>query len=201
MEAFTAVQERRVKSISLSGAAFPSDGTSQASACIIAKMYARYGWKGEKKARSYSIAQKLEVLSEASRMLKMPPEIKIDCIVVNKQNVQPHIRLDPNKFYNYMCKLVIEDHARHLPDFQFMPDKRSSKVESGNSLSDYLQTVLWFDLGLKTKLTNNPEESHRDYNLQFVDCMANAIRTHFEDGENIVYQEALRHIRIRRLFF
>jgi len=37
------------------------------------------------------------------------PEIKIDCIVVKKENVQEHIRRDPNKLYNsiaYYFKLT-----------------------------------------------------------------------------------------------
>lgn len=134
-------------------------------------------------------------------MLEANSDIKIDCIVVNKEKVLPHIRNDPNKLYNYMCKLVIQDHAKRIPDFEFIPDKRSIKVESGNSLSDYLQTVLWFDFGLKTTLTNNPQESARNYNLQFVDWIANIVWKHFEDGETVVYNELQKKIRIRRLFF
>ena len=134
-------------------------------------------------------------------LLVAEPGIKIDCIVANKENVQPHIRADPNKLYNFMCKLVMIDHVKHVPQFVFVPDKRSVKLESGNSLSDYLQTVLWFECGASTVIINHPQESHKNYNLQFVDWVANCVWSHFEDGEATVYREISRHIKVRPLFF
>jgi hypothetical protein len=100
-----------------------------------------------------------------------------------------------------MCKLVVIDHIENLPNCEFVPDKRSVKVESGNSLSDYLQTVLWFERGTTTTIKNNPQESDKNYNLQFVDWVANCVWSHFEDGENLVYSSIKPHITIRPLFF
>jgi hypothetical protein len=93
------------------------------------------------------------------------------------------------------------DYVKHEPQFTFIPDKRSVKLESGNSLSDYLQTVLWFECGASTVMVNNPQESHRNYNLQFVDWVSNCVWAHFEDGEATVYREISRHIKVRPLFF
>ena len=100
-----------------------------------------------------------------------------------------------------MCKLVICDHVTSEPEVEFIPDKRSIKVESGSSLSDYLQTVLWFECKAKTKLKNNPQESVRNYNLQFVDWIAHCVWAHFENGEKAVYSKLLPQIRVRQLFF
>ncbi len=167
---------------------------------IIADLYKKYGWKNEKKASDASTNQKLEFCAAANQMLINHPEIKIDCIIASKEKVQSHIRTDPNKLYNYMCRLVVIDYVKHVPDFEFIPDKRTIKVESGNSLSDYLQTVLWFECCVKTKVLNNPQESHKHYNLQFIDWVAHCVWSHFEDSETRVFAEISQRIRIRKLF-
>jgi len=168
---------------------------------IISALYKKYGWISEKKASSASVAQKMEFVEQAVNLLKKCTDIKIDCIVAQKENVQDHIRNDSNKLYNYMSKLVIPDYVKDEAEFEFVPDKRSIKVQSGNSLADYLQTVIWFDHNAKTKLNNNPQESHRNYNLQFVDWLAHCVWSHFEDGENDIFQKLSPAIKIRRLYF
>jgi len=164
-------------------------------------MYKKYGWTSEMKASQATKAQKLEFAASLNSTLSTKPEIKIESIVVKKENVQSHIRADANKLYNYMCKLVIVDYVKSIPGFEFVPDKRSIKVESGNSLSDYLQTVLWFEHNTATKLVNNPQQSDRNYNLQFVDWIAHCTWAHFEDGENEVFREISKRTKIRCLFF
>lgn len=168
---------------------------------IIINLYAKHGWTHEKKASTANPDQKLEFATAVENLVAAHPNIKIDCIIVKKENVQPHIRNDPNKLYNYMCKLVVCDHVKNEPEFKFIPDKRSIKVESGNSLSDYLQTVLWFDLKSKTKLINNPQESHTNYNLQFVDWVAHIVWSHYEDGHTPAFAQLSRSIKVRPLFF
>lgn len=168
---------------------------------VISNSYSKYGWVREKKASDASRNQKMEFAIAVTNLLASNSDIIIDCIVVKKQNVQPHIRNDPNKLYNYMCRLVVCDHVKNVPQFEFVPDKRSIKVESGNSLSDYLQTILWFECNSKTKLINNPQQSDKNYNLQFVDWVAHIAWSHFEDGETAAFAEMSKRIRIRQLFF
>jgi len=168
---------------------------------IIADMYKHYGWVPEMKCSAATPVQKMDFASRAVAMLSANKGVQIDCIVVNKQNVQAHIRADPNKLYNYMCRCVIPDHVKSELEFEFVPDKRSIKVKSGNSLADYLQIVLWFDCGFATKLISNPQESHRNYNLQFTDWIAHCIWAHFERGEKVVFGKLSPMIKVRRLFF
>ena len=52
------------------------------------------------------------------------------------------------------------DRIKDKPNITFIPDERSIKVQSGNSLVDYLQTKLMFDLHSKTIIENKPQESH-----------------------------------------
>jgi hypothetical protein len=168
---------------------------------VITDLYSKYRWIREKKASDASPKQELEFAIAATTVLKANPTIKIDCIVVKKENVQPHIRADPNKLYNYMCRLVVCDYVTMCSEFEFIPDKRSIKVESGNSLSDYIQTVLWFECRSTAKLINDPQESDKNYNLQFVDWVAHIVWSAFEDGETAPFKELSNRIRIRRLFF
>lgn len=168
---------------------------------IVIDLYKKYRWLKERKASKTSQKQKLEFANSLNALLQNVNEIKIDCIVVKKENVQPHIRADPNKLYNYMCKLVVIDYVKKVAEVEFIPDNRTIKVASGNSLSDYLQTTLWFECGVATTLRNNPQQSDRNYNLQFVDWIAHCVWAHFEDGETRVFSEVSRHIKIRQLFF
>jgi Protein of unknown function (DUF3800) len=168
---------------------------------IIADMYKHYGWALEMKCSMATPVQKMDFVSRAVAMLAANKEVQIDCIVANKQNVQAHIRADPNKLYNYMCRCVIPDYVKGELEFEFVPDKRSIRVKSGNSLADYLQIVLWFEHSVATKLINNPQESHMNYNLQFVDWISHCVWAHFEKGEKAVFDKLSPAIKVRRLFF
>lgn len=53
----------------------------------------------------------------------------------------------------------------------FSPDPRSLKVQSGNSLPDYLQTELWFTEKAITTLINQPEDSAASRGIQFADMI------------------------------
>lgn len=169
----------------------------------IKSLYAKYKWASEKKAADATLNQKIQVAQLAAKLLVDCPDIKIDVITVKKENVQAHIRLDGNKLYNYMCALVVPDYLKGHERALFIPDKRSIKVESGNSLADYLQTKMWFELDIQTVLINQPEESSENYCLQFVDWVAHCVWIHYEDGIHVPFQllNANKSVRVRELFF
>ena len=77
-------------------------------------------------------------------MLNNYKDIKISSITVRKENVMSHIRVDPNKLYNYMICLTILDDISKDVLVTLIPDHRIIKVQSGNSMGDYLQMELWF---------------------------------------------------------
>jgi len=68
-------------------------------------------------------------------------------------------------------------------EVSFYPDPRKIKVESGNSLHDYLQTQLWFEKTVKTNLTTIPLESSASRNIQFSDMLAGLVQGYFEVRE------------------
>jgi hypothetical protein len=88
-----------------------------------------------------------------------------------------------------------------ISEMEFIPDKRSIKVKSGNSLSDYLQTMFWFECGSKARLISNPQQSDKNYGLQFVDWVSHCVWAHYEDGENPPFAALAPYIKVRPLFF
>ncbi len=168
---------------------------------IISQLYDKYHWASEKKAADASIDQKLDFCDRAKALLVKHPDIKLDVITVNKANVQAHIRKDPNKLYNYMLGLIIPDYVTKETRFTLVPDERSLKVKSQNSLKDYIQTKLWFDVGCGTTVIYQPGISSQDYTLQFVDWIAHCIWKGYEDGDKS-FREVLGPVtNLRNLFF
>jgi len=168
---------------------------------IIRNMYKKMRWQNEKKASTATIKQKTIFCQNVITLLKSNPSIKIDVITVKKENVANHIREDGNKLYNYMLSLIIPEYTSAYSEVDFIPDERSIKVKSGNSLVDYLQAKLWFDHAQQTKLVNKPGRSHEQYNLQFIDWVAHCIWVNFEWGQNTMHNVLLPYIKNRTLFF
>jgi hypothetical protein len=66
---------------------------------------------------------------------------------------------------------------------------------------DYLQIKLWFELNASTIIHNQPEESHKALNLQFVDFVSHIIWSKFEDNEYLAYNILKRKVKVIPLFF
>jgi len=168
---------------------------------IIQGLYKRYKWQSEKKAATAKNSQKIVFSQKVVQLLEKNRDIKIDVVTVMKQNVQDHIRADANKLYNFIAGLVMPEYIKHMEEVQFIPDERSIKVKSGNSLVDYLQTKLWFELNSGVTIINEPGKSHAQYNLQFVDWIAHCVWVKFEDRITEAYDLILPCIKHRQLFF
>ena len=129
------------------------------------------------------------------------PRIQICAITVKKTNVQPHIRRDPNKLYNYMIGLLLLDRIKRYPEIALIPDKRSIKVKSGNSLIDYLQIKLMFELKSKTQIQYIPMENSKALNIQFVDYICNIVWNKFERDHEAPFKILSSKINSVPLFF
>lgn len=157
--------------------------------------------KNEIKGNSLSKSARLFVAENAVKLLLKFPKIKIMAITVNKQNVEEHICKDANKLYNYMIGLVLPGKVKHQEKITLIPDKRSIKVKSGNSLEDYLKIKLWFDLKSAVHVECKPSESHVTLNLQFIDWISNIVWRSYEDGENEALDLIREQIELHELFF
>ena len=93
------------------------------------------------------------------------------------------------------------DKIKSYPVVNFIPDPRTIKIASGNSLIDYLQIKLWFELNVATKLIYNPMESKSNLNLQFIDIICHIIWKKYEYNEYKFYSKIRPQILEKHLFF
>lgn len=170
---------------------------------MIRHLYSKFGWPTteEKKWVDMKANERSEFARSCRAMRNKYPEIFLHAMVVKKENVGEHIRRDANKLYNYMIGLSLLDRMATCRDVVMVPDPRSIKVKSGNSLPDYLQIQLWFEKNAETVLTCNPIDSKACLGLQFADMLAGLVQAHFEDGENSDFQVIAPKLRLNRLFF
>lgn len=155
----------------------------------------------EIKGNSLSDGEKDKFLSLVSSLFIRQPSIQASIITVKKENVQSHIRADANKLYNYMVNFAVVDKIKSYPVVNFIPDPRTIKIASGNSLVDYLQIKLWFELNVSTNLIYRPLESKASLNLQFVDFICHIIWRRYEYGEYKFYSKIKPYISEKHLFF
>lgn len=171
---------------------------------LIKKLYTKYRWntRFEKKWADMRQAERIDFAHRAVSMIEHNKnDIRYMAITVRKENVQQHIRKDPNKLYNYMigCSLLNEM-ARH-DLVTFVPDPRSVKVASGNSMHDYLGMKLWFDKQVKTQLNTLPADSASNTNVQFSDMLSGVVQSYFEDHNSLPWQIMRDCISYKTLFF
>jgi hypothetical protein len=170
---------------------------------LMKDLYSSRKWKvgNEKKWGQMIDSARLDFASRAGELRKANSEIHYVARTVKKENVSPHIRLDSNKLYNFMIKLMLLDRMAQYQHVTLVPDPRSIKVESGNSLHDYLQTELWFTKIAATVLESKPEDSANCLGLQFADMLAGAVFRYHEDNDSAPMNILSPHIHSKRLFF
>jgi hypothetical protein len=170
---------------------------------LVRSLYRQFGWlpSAEKKWKDMQPGERAAFATALADMCTEHPDIHIDAITVKKQRVEPHIRRDENKLYNYMIWLSLADCMAAESTVTLVPDPRSIKVESGNSLHDYLQTQLWFERKATTQLTTRPLDSKASKEIQLADMAAGLIQHSVEDKYFNHIRECVRHLRLRRLFF
>jgi len=171
---------------------------------VIKTLYQKFNWPvtKERKWSEMKSAERLLFAEKAKSLLKNnSADIRYLSITVRKENVLAHIRKDGNKLYNYMIGLSLLHEMSNYDEVSFYPDPRKIKVESGNSLHDYLQTQLWFEKTVKTNLTTIPLESSASRNIQFSDMLAGLVQGYFEDGNSEPWKVLSPHISYKTLFF
>jgi hypothetical protein len=171
---------------------------------VLKKLYQKHQWdpQTEKKWADMTARERADFADKALKLIEAnPASIRYLAITVRKQNVQPHIRTDANKLYNYMISLSLLTEMSKHDSVTFIPDPRSIKVESGNSLHDYLQTALWFHEKVPTRLFTQPIDSAACVNLQFADMLSGIVQGHFEDGNSQAWKVLSSKISYKTLFF
>lgn len=163
---------------------------------IVRKLYNKRKqptWR-ELKGAKLTQSEKAYFADQAGKLLDQRPEIKIFSVTINKKTVKEHIRWDSGNFYNYANRLVLLDRIRGESSVTFIPNQRSIKAR--NDLADYLQTELWFELDSSTVIQNNPKESRKALNLQFIDWVGHIIWKKYEDNDVEAYDILKRKVNI-----
>jgi len=170
---------------------------------LITNLYKKFNWnaKKEKKWADMSKTSREEFAKETHKLVLANDDIKLFSITVCKERVLEHIRKDCNKLYNFMIKLSLIDEMCKYSRVNLIPDPRSVKVESRNSLHDYLDICLTFDKRVVTDLYTKPCDSACNRNVQFADMLTGLVQSHYEDS-NSDYWHILKHqIDAKHLFF
>lgn len=155
----------------------------------------------EIKGTRLTIDQREFFTQQVLKMLDKYPEIRIVSITVMKTNVERHIREDGNKLYNYMISLALLEEINIEEKVILFPDPRNVAVKSGNSLLDYLQTKLWFEMHSRTILSSISISSESSLNTKFVDIVTNIMWRKYETGDAHCADLLSRKVKCKRLFF
>lgn len=171
---------------------------------IIRDLYTRFKWNREKEKKwsRMNNLQRIEFARLAHKLVvNSAGKIQCHSITVKKVNVEAHIRTDPNKLYNYMISCSLLNLMSQHDEVIFVPDPRSIKVASGNSMHDYLGMKLWFDKKVHTGLLTKPADSASNLNIQFADMLAGLVQNHFESGNSDPWNILCNFINFKRLYF
>ena len=170
---------------------------------VVKELYDKFGWNTHKEKKWSDMAdhERKEFAEQARKMCDANADICLRCITVKKANVMQHIRSDSNKLYNYMIALSLLDTMAGHDAVVLVPDPRSIKVQSGNSLHDYLQTELWFKRNVQTQLSTQPEDSQHCRAIQFTDMLSGLVRSRYDDGEQANYMLLAPKILQKCLYF
>ncbi|TVV41864.1 DUF3800 domain-containing protein [Thalassolituus sp. C2-1] len=170
---------------------------------LIKKLYQKYKWptSEEMKWAQMSKLQKLDFSSRVKALCSSNPDIHIRAITVRKENVAPERQSDSNKLYNYMIKKFLCEYMTQYESITLVPDPRTIRVESGNSLHDYLQTELWFELNSNTQLATCPVDSANCLGLQFADMLSGVVRAQYEDLNEDYFKVLADDLENHELFF
>ena len=155
----------------------------------------------EVKGSSLSLAEKDRIATLTKNLLERDSDFHLISITVDKTKVKDHIRRDANKLYNYMIQIALLQIVKRYDEVNLIRDNRTVKVASGNSLIDYLQTYMWFELNGMTVLNDMPLDSKSTRKLVFIDWMNNIIWGHYEDGNDSAYAILKGSVHEKRLFF
>lgn len=170
---------------------------------VVRRSYKKFKFTpgSEVKGSSLSVPQKDSIARSILELVRNNPDISVCSITVKKENVQEHIRKDANLLYNFMMKLSVLDKIDIHKEVTLLRDNRTVKIASGNSLIEYLQTTLWFEMGAETKLRDMPSNSKKVLGLILVDWLNNIVFGHYENSNSSAFQILSPIIKNQTLFF
>ncbi len=155
--------------------------------------------KVEVKGNKDRHALRLDVLRAISSL-----PIEIYSIVVNKKNIDKHLRNDTNIFYNYMVNLIVIPYLerKKVNEAHIIADLRITRIAKGLRFDDYLKYKLFFEKKLYIELIVEFLDSRKSLGLQAVDFVSYSLFRKYERKDKRYYQIIEKRVKgEKKLFF
>lgn len=121
------------------------------------------------------------------KLLKEHEDIKLGSITVRKEGVSTRLKQDPNTLYNYMAKCLLLKSLCRTKYVDFIPDRRSEKINIKWNIGEYLQQMLSeesINQGFINQSCNvTPMDSSNCLELQFIDFYVGLVWARYEFQE------------------
>ncbi len=138
----------------------------------------------ELKSVDLNKADKELFMKLTSKLLIEHRDIHIRSMTVSKQYVKKEFQNDPNRFYNYMVRLLLLKTICQCTHVDFMPDRRNERVSARWNLGEYIKQMVYdasFRHDIKNQSCNvTPMDSSKCLSLQFIDFYAGLVWSKYE---------------------
>jgi hypothetical protein len=140
--------------------------------------------KNELKSVDLNFKDKELFLYLTSKLLIEHQDIQLRSITVHKEYVNQHMKNDPNVLYNYMVKLLLLGTICKSKYVDFMPDRRSERVNTKWNMGEYLNQMIQ-ESRIEHQVINQccnvyPMDSSKCLELQFIDFYAGLVWSAYE---------------------
>ncbi len=144
--------------------------------------------KNELKYINLNTADKQLFVQQLENLLHKHQDITLHSITINKQAVANRLRKDPNILYNYMVKSLLLQVICENKQVDFIPDRRSERVNSKWNMDEYLQQMIQ-EAFIEQKFQSNhinqschitPMDSAKSMELQFIDFYTGLVWAMYE---------------------
>ena len=164
----------------------------------------RGGREKEIKGASFSNKRTRTIARNIMSLLERYQDMTIGAVTVRKNALPDKLINTDNDhvLYDYMVQLGICSKIAALDSHRIniIPDKRSVPNGSQNSCFDLLKGKLWLEFGADAEISYQPEESHNNVGLMFIDWIANFVWRNYENNTPEAYQILSKRLEENNLF-
>lgn len=144
----------------------------------------------ELKGSAMSTTQKQKFLSDLSNK----KDYSVAYIAADKEHINPTLYAQKNLTFNFLFGLLLKSFiSEYGEDLDICIDNRTVKVNSTNSLADYIKIEAYAKWGFRHKLYMHLEDSKSDNHLQATDIVANSVYAKYNYGKNHLYSYNAKH--------
>lgn len=170
---------------------------------LVRKIYKKYKFDPSEEAKGSHLTneQREYIANQILSLVRANPDIHICSITVRKDKVTEAMRRDCNLLYNYMMKISVLDKIDTFESVELLRDNKTVKIQSGNSLINYLQTTLTFEYTSSTVIIDKPSDSKKFLCLMLTDWLNNFVFSHYEKNRSTEFLILSPILKNQVLFF